>query len=156
MRISICAVGRLRSGPEKHLIDAYKTRFDKLGRGLSLGPLSLLEVEDRKNSGMVAEALLLQRSVPRDCHLTALDEHGDQMTSPEFAKFIVTLRDQGIKDLAFVIGGADGLDQSIKSQSKSQLSLGKMVWPHLLARAMLCEQIYRASGILAGTPYHRA
>jgi len=156
MRISICSVGRLRSGPEKQLIDDYKTRFDKLGRGLSLGPLSLLEVEDKKNAGIAAEALLLQRSVPRDCHLTALDEHGDQMTSPEFAKFIATLRDQGIKDLAFIIGGSDGLDQSIKSQSRSKLSLGKMVWPHLLARAMLCEQIYRASAILAGTPYHRA
>ena len=155
MQISICAVGRLRSSPEKHLIDNYKARFDKLGRGLSLGPLSLVEVEDKKNAGMATEALLLQRSLPRDCHLTALDERGEQMTSPEFAKFIATLRDQGIKDLSFVIGGADGLDPSLKSQSSSKLSFGKMVWPHLMARTMLCEQIYRAGTILAGTPYHR-
>jgi 23S rRNA (pseudouridine1915-N3)-methyltransferase len=155
MRISICAVGRLRSSPEKYLIDDYKTRFDKLGRSLSLGPLSLVEVEDKKNAGMVAEALLLQRSIPRDCHLTALDERGEQMSSPEFAKFIATLRDQGIKNLTFVIGGADGLDPYVKSQSRSKLSFGKMVWPHLVARVMLCEQIYRASTILAGTPYHR-
>ena len=155
MRISICAVGRLRSSPEKHLIDDYKTRFDKLGRSLSLGPLSLIQVEDKKKGGMAAEALLLQRSFPHNCHLIALDERGEQMTSPEFAKSIVTLRDQGIKDLTFIIGGADGIDPYLKSQCRSKLSFGKMVWPHILARVILCEQIYRAGTILAGTPYHR-
>ncbi len=155
MRVSVCAVGRLKSSPEKQLIDDYKTRFDKLGRSLSLGPLSLITVEDKKNAGMAAEAFLLQRSLPHVCHLTVLDERGEQMTSPEFAKFFATLRDQGIKDLAFVIGGADGLDASLKSQSCTKLSFGKMVWPHLLARVMLCEQIYRAVTILAHKPYHR-
>jgi 23S rRNA (pseudouridine1915-N3)-methyltransferase len=109
----------------------------------------------KKKSGMAAEALLLQRSFPHNCHLVALDERGEQMTSPEFAKSIVTLRDQGIKDLTFIIGGADGIDPYLKSQSRSKLSFGKMVWPHILARVILCEQIYRAGTILAGTPYHR-
>ncbi|MAT87641.1 MAG: 23S rRNA (pseudouridine(1915)-N(3))-methyltransferase RlmH [Aestuariivita sp.] len=156
MRISICAVGRIRPSPEKHLIDNYKNRFDKLGRNLNLGPLSVIEVEDKKKIGMAAEALLLQRSLPDDCYLTILDERGEQMTSTEFAKFIEALRDNGLKDLAFVIGGADGLDPSIKSQRRSMLSFGKMVWPHFMARAMLCEQIYRSGTILAGKPYHRA
>ena len=155
MRISICAVGRIKAGPEKYLIDNYKKRFDKIGRGLNLGPLSLIEVEDKKKIGMTAEAVLLQRSLPKSCYLAILDEKGKQMTSDEFAKFIGSLRDNGLKHLAFVIGGADGLDPSVKAQSRSNLSFGKMVWPHFMFRAMLCEQIYRSGTILAGMPYHR-
>ena len=155
MRISICAVGRIRAGPEKYRIDNYKKRFDKIGRGLNLGPLSLIEVEDKKKIGMTAEAVLLQRSLPKSCYLAILDEKGKQMTSDEFAKFIGSLRDNGLKHLAFVIGGADGLDPSVKAQSSSNLSFGKMVWPHMLMRVMLTEQLYRAATLLVGAPYHR-
>ena len=78
------------------------------------------------------------------------------MSSPDFANQLGIWRDQGRQDVAFVIGGADGIDPSLRAQADASLSFGKMVWPHMLARVMLCEQLYRAASILAGAPYHRA
>lgn len=155
MRVSICAVGRLRAGPEHDLIQDYASRFDKTGRGLGLGPLTISEVEDKKNIGMRAEAELLERVVPKGAKLCILDERGAVMTSPNFANQLGTWRDQGTSDVAFVIGGADGIDPSLRAQADFALSFGKMVWPHMIARMMLCEQLYRAASILAGSPYHR-
>ena len=128
MRVTICAVGRLRKGPEKDLIDDYTTRFDRTGRALGLGPLSLI----------------------------ALDERGSLMGSPEFATALARFRDDGCSDLAFLIGGADGLAPELRARADLSLSFGPMVWPHMLARVMLAEQLYRAASILAGAPYHRA
>ncbi len=156
MRVAICAVGRLKSGPERDLFDDYATRFDRTGRALGLGPLTLSEVEDKKGGGPVAEAHLLSKALPDRAILCALDERGRQMTSPEFAKLLANQRDQGCSDLAFLIGGADGLAPDLRARADLSLSFGKMVWPHMLARVMLAEQLYRAAGILAGTPYHRA
>lgn len=156
MRLHICAVGRLRSGPERVLVDDYVSRFDKSGRGLGLGPLTCTEVEDRKGGGMSGEATLLRRAVPAGAHLCVLDERGLLMTSPEFAQFLAKQRDQGQSDVAFVIGGADGLSHDLRAESHSALSFGSMVWPHMLVRVMLAEQLYRAASILAGSPYHRA
>ncbi|MFY9212730.1 MAG: 23S rRNA (pseudouridine(1915)-N(3))-methyltransferase RlmH [Aestuariivita sp.] len=155
MRIHICAVGRLRSGPEKTLIDDYATRFDRTGRGLGLGPLTLTEVEDRKGGGMSAEAGLLRAAVPKGAVLCALDERGAVMTSPDFAAVLAKWRDAGRSDLAFVIGGADGIAPALRAEADHSLSFGKMVWPHMMARVMLSEQLYRAASILAGSPYHR-
>jgi 23S rRNA (pseudouridine1915-N3)-methyltransferase len=155
VKVHICAVGRLRAGPEKTLIDDYVTRFDRTGRGLSLGPVSLLEVEDRKGGGMSAEATLLQRAVPQGAVVCALDERGTVETSPAFARRIAGWRDSGRSDLAFVIGGADGIDPDFRSQVDHLLSFGSMVWPHMMVRVMLAEQLYRAASILAGGPYHR-
>ncbi len=155
MRVHLCAVGRLRAGPEKALIDDYLLRFDRTGRALGLGPVTVHEVEDRKGGGMAAEAELLARAVPQGAVLVALDERGTQATSPEFAADLAAWRDGGRQDLALVIGGADGLAPDLRDRADRLLSLGRMVWPHMLARVMLAEQLYRAATILAGGPYHR-
>lgn len=148
-------MGRLRKGPEKALIDDYLTRFDRTGRSLGLGPARVVEVEDKRGGGMAAEAELLRRALPTGAALWCLDERGDAMTSPIFAERLGRVRDQGRGDLAFVIGGADGIDPSLRAQADMTLSFGAMVWPHMLVRVMLAEQMYRAASILAGSPYHR-
>ena len=156
MRVQICAVGRLRKGPEITLINDYLDRFGKTGRGLGLGPAHMHEVEDKKGLGMTAEATLLERAVPNGALVCALDERGPQMPSPDFANLMARWRDQGRQDVAFLIGGADGLDPGLRERADATLSFGRMVWPHMLVRVMLAEQIYRAATILAGTPYHRS
>ena len=155
MRIHICAVGRLRGGPEKTLIDDYVARFDRTGRNLGLGPARVIEVEDRKGGGKDTEAKLLRSAVPKGSLICALDERGVTLTSPKFADHLAKWRDQGQSDVTFLIGGADGLSQDLRKDADFALSFGEMVWPHMLARVMLSEQIYRAASILAGAPYHR-
>ena len=155
MRVQICAVGRLRSGPERDLYSDYLTRFDRTGRALGLGPAQLIEVEDKKNGGMAAEALLLEKSVPKGALICVLDERGRVETSPQFATRLAGWRDAGRQDVAFVIGGADGIDPALRDRADANLSFGKMVWPHMLVRVMLSEQLYRAASILANAPYHR-
>ncbi|ARE41254.1 LSU m3Psi1915 methyltransferase RlmH [Rhodovulum sp. P5] len=156
MRVHVCAVGRLRAGPERELIDDYATRFDRAGRGLGLGPLHFTAVEDRKGGGQAEEARLLSRALPEGAVLCALDERGKTVTSPAFADMLGRWRDEGRSDAVFVIGGADGLLPDLRARADTILSFGKMVWPHMLARVMLTEQLYRAASILAGAPYHRA
>lgn len=155
MQLSICAVGRLRAGPERTLCDDYIARFDKVARAHALGPLGLIEVEDKKGGGMAAEADLLTRACPQGALVCVLDERGKTLNSPELADHIGRWRDQGRSHAAFFIGGADGLSPDLRAKADFKLSLGRMVWPHMLARVMLCEQLYRAASILAGTPYHR-
>ena len=155
MRVQICAVGRLRKGPERDLYDDYLSRFDRTGRGLALGPAELIEVEDKKGGGMPAEASLLSRVIPSGALICTLDERGKLMSSPDFADLLANWRDQGRQNLSFVIGGADGIDPSLRAQADASISFGNMVWPHMLARVMLVEQLYRAASILSGGPYHR-
>lgn len=155
MRLHVCAVGRLRAGPERDLVDDYMLRFDRTGRPLGLGPITEHEVEDKKNLGMVAEAALLERAIPSGALLATLDERGRVMSSPEFAEQLARWRDAGRQDVAFVIGGADGIAPVLRDRAEFSLSFGKMVWPHMLVRVMLAEQLYRAATILGGGPYHR-
>jgi len=155
MRAHLCAVGRLRAGPERALVNDYLKRFDRTGRALGLGPVSEVEVEDRKGGGMEAEAALLARVVPQGAVLAVLDERGEVLSSPEFADRLARFRDAGRQDLAFVIGGADGIAPDLRGRADMALSFGRMVWPHMLVRVMLAEQLYRAASILAGAPYHR-
>ncbi len=156
MRVTICAVGRLRGGPEADLISDYVTRFDRTGRALGLGPLAVVEVEDRKGGGMAAEAALLRRAIPKGALVCCLDERGKVEPSPAFAKRIAGWRDAGRGEVVFVIGGADGLAPDLRADADHLTSFGEMVWPHMLVRVMLAEQLYRAASILAGGPYHRA
>jgi len=156
MRVHLCAVGRLRAGPERDLIDDYVTRFDRTGRALALGPFHEHEVEDRKGGGMEAEAALLERALPSGALLVTLDERGKLLSSPEFADMLAKWRDGGRQDVAFVIGGADGVAPGLRARADASISFGRMVWPHMLVRVMLTEQLYRAASILAGAPYHRA
>ena len=154
MRITLLAVGRLRKSPELALIDDYLDRFAKTGRGLGLPPVQLVEVEDKRGGGMAAEAALLDRVIPSDAALVTLDERGQMLTSPEFADRIAGFRDQA-RDIAFVIGGADGLDPALKRDAMLQLRLSSFTLPHALAQLVLCEQLYRAVSLLRGHPYHR-
>ncbi|MBE0453734.1 MAG: 23S rRNA (pseudouridine(1915)-N(3))-methyltransferase RlmH [Roseovarius sp.] len=156
MRLRICAVGRLRAGPESALVDDYLERFDRTGRALGLGPVSVQEVEDRRGGGMAAEAVLLERAIPQGAVVVALDERGRMTGSTEFADSLARWRDAGRSDMALLIGGADGLSPELRARADMVLSFGPMVWPHMLVRVMLAEQLYRAASILAGNPYHRA
>ena len=123
---------------------------------MGLGPVAELEVEDKKNLGMAAEAVLLERAIPTGALIATLDERGRVMSSIEFAEQLAKWRDGGRQDVAFVIGGADGIDPTLRGKAEFSLSFGRMVWPHMLVRVMLAEQIYRAATILGGGPYHRA
>ena len=156
MRVHICAGGRVKTGPERDLIDDYMTRFDRTGRALGLGPLSMHEVEDRKGGGRAGEAAMLERSLPDGALIAALDERGTVMSSPDFAALLGRWRDEGRRDCALAIGGADGHHKDLRARADLVLGFGPMVWPHMLVRVMAAEQIYRAAAILAGTPYHRA
>lgn len=93
--------------------------------------------------------------MPPAAHVIALDERGRARSSEAFAGHLAKLRDAGVRDLAFAIGGPDGLLPDFCRSCQEQLAFGPQTWPHLLARAMLAEQIYRAFAILAGHPYHR-
>ncbi|MEM7270130.1 MAG: 23S rRNA (pseudouridine(1915)-N(3))-methyltransferase RlmH [Pseudomonadota bacterium] len=155
MRVLICAVGRMRAGPEADLVSDYLKRFDNTGRPLGLGPATVHEVEDRKKRGAQAESALLLEAAPIGAALAALDERGKPLSSRAFAAFLEDQRDQGCRDLAFLIGGADGHHQELREKADRLISFGPMVWPHMLARVMLAEQLYRAASILAGAPYHR-
>lgn len=153
MRIGIVAIGRLARGPEAELVKLYAERASAAGRALGLGPVEVVEVEARK-SGKPGEAEALRPHLD-GAHVIACDEHGKPMASRAFAEEIGRLRDDGVRRLAFVIGGADGLDPTLLAQAKAKLAFGPQTWPHALARAMLAEQVYRAVSILAGSPYHR-
>ena len=156
LRISICAIGRAKASPAASLFADYQKRFDRTGRALSLGPLRLIELDDRKSTTRQAQAELLRKSISAGAFIVMLDERGTAHSSPAFAKTLAQWRDAGHTDIAFVIGGADGIDPEFRQEAGALLSFGKMVWPHMLARVMLAEQLYRAASILANLPYHRA
>ncbi len=156
MRVSLCVIGRLRTGPERALVEDYLDRFARTGRGIGLGPGQILEIEDKKGGGPAGEAALLRGLVPQGAVIVALDERGRGLSSPDFAARLAGWRDEGRRDCAILIGGADGLAPELREEADLVLSFGVMVWPHMLVRVMLAEQLYRAAGILAGTPYHRA
>jgi len=151
VRVHILAVGRVRRGPERDLYDSYVRQIR--------WPLSLIEVEEKKPVAgaerLRREADLLLRAIPDGATVIALDERGDSLASRDFAHRIESWRDTGQSDIAFVIGGADGLDPSVRDRAALILSFGRQTWPHQMARIMLIEQIYRAQQILAGHPYHR-
>ena len=156
MHIHLAAIGRFGSGrhggPERALFDHYATRV--------IPPIQLKELEDKRTASVAErrrrEADLLLGAVPRGGYLVALDETGRTLDSQAFASRLETLRDRGIRDLVFAIGGADGLHESVRDTADFALSLGPMTWPHLLVRGLIAEQIFRAQSILAGHPYHRA
>mgnify|MGYP001224224109 CR=1 FL=1 len=152
MRLWLAAVGRLRGGPIRELVEDYA--------GRSPWPFALREVEVRKRlSGDAlkrAEAELLLDAIPAGATVVALDERGRDLTSEDFAARIGAWRDAGVQDLAFLIGGADGHGEPVRQRADLTLAFGRMTWPHMLVRAMLAEQIYRAQTILSGHPYHRA
>lgn len=158
MRVHICAVGRLKAGPEKLLIDDYLSRLDAAGRPIGIAAGPVVEVEEKRKLDapqlMAREAELLLAAA-KGATIVAMDERGRNETSEVFARRLGEWRDNATSDLAFVIGGANGLAPAIREKAVHIMSFGAMTWPHMLARAMLAEQLYRAVTILSGHPYHR-
>jgi 23S rRNA (pseudouridine1915-N3)-methyltransferase len=160
MRLLLIAVGRLRAGPARDLFEEYRGRLRP--------PLELIEVEERRplagpelkrREGELLLAQLKRRQGKQDRGsrvLVALDEHGETLDTLGFARRYAGWRERAIEEIAFVIGGADGLAPEVKDGASLTLSLGPMTWPHLLVRGLLAEQLYRAQQILAGHPYHRS
>ncbi|CAN1724029.1 Ribosomal RNA large subunit methyltransferase H [Hyphomicrobium sp. 1Nfss2.1] len=159
MRLIVAAVGRLKDA-EKDLCVRYTKRFDAAGRSLGLGPLIITELNESRASGAEArksdEATRLLKAAGAASQIVALDEGGKMLSSVALADWLARIRDEGCKDLALLIGGPDGHGGEVASAATLKLSLGPMTLPHGLARAMLIEQLYRATTILSGHPYHRA
>ena len=153
MRIALICVGKLGRAPEAALARDYAERASASGRALGLGPVEIVEVEGRKG-GMAGEAEAILGRVG-NATLIACDERGKAMASRDFAARLGALRDEGVREIAFAIGGADGLDPRVKDAARERLAFGPQTWPHALVRAMLAEQVDRAVTILAGGPYHR-
>lgn len=155
MRILIAAVGRLRGGPETELAGDYVERAANSGRQLGFKSVEIAEVEAKPNGDQRAEASALFRATPDGARKILLDERGAEWTSRQLAEKLGRWRDDGVKDVVFWIGGADGVSQSVRDQADEKLALGRQTWPHRLVRAMIAEQIYRAVTILGAQPYHR-
>lgn len=159
MRISLFAVGRLKSGPEKELAERYLDRFAKAGPAVGLELARINEINESRSGNAETrkreEAAALDRMLGDGAVLILLDERGKALDSPGFADLLGTIRDQGRRDLVIAIGGPDGLDPDLTAKAAHRLCFGKMTWPHQLVRVMLGEQLYRAVTILSGHPYHR-
>jgi 23S rRNA (pseudouridine1915-N3)-methyltransferase len=157
VRITIAAVGRLKGGPELEMVADYVKRADVAGRALALGPVRVLEVETKTiGSDRDGEGKLLLDTLEAGSRIILLDEHGTAWPSTKLASNLARWRDEGVREVAFLIGGADGHGTLPRSAAFATLALGPQTWPHKLARVMLAEQIYRAVSINAGSPYHRA
>lgn len=158
-RLLVAAVGRLKPDAERTLVERYADRAAKAGASLGLS-LAIREVTESRAARAAdrqrEEAVALRAVIPPGGVVFALDEGGEILGSDAFARRIARLRDDGVSDLAFVIGGADGIDRDFVRGAQQRIAFGAMTWPHQLVRAMLAEQIYRAITILSGHPYHRA
>jgi 23S rRNA (pseudouridine1915-N3)-methyltransferase len=151
MELLIAAVGRARPGPWRTLYEDYADRV--------AWQVTLREIEVRQTlppaERRLREGRALRAAVPAGSTLVVLDAAGKAVTSGAFAERLRRWRDEGAARIAFLIGGAEGHDPESLAAADFVLSLGALTWPHLLARVMLIEQIYRAQQILAGHPYHR-
>jgi len=157
LKITILTIGRLGRAPEAALARDYAGRATAAGRSLGLGPVDIVELESKKPGKAAEGELLLQHldDAPGALHVIACDEHGKAHPSRAFAARIARLRDDGVRKLVLVIGGADGLSPDVLARADETLAFGVQTWPHALVRVMLAEQVYRAVTILAGGPYHR-
>jgi len=160
VRLQILCVGRLKAGPERQLIARYSERIGPAGRAVGLGPVDLREIAEssarRPDDRKIDEALRLAALLPEGSALWVLDEKGANLTSEDFARDLAKLRDDGAASLAFAVGGADGLDASLRQRANRTIAFGAMTLPHQIVRVLLLEQLYRAATIMSGHPYHRA
>ena len=139
MLLHVIARGKIARSPEAELVARYEKRI--------AWPLKLTEMPE--SGGRVPEPLT-------PCRRVLLDERGEQLGSEELATVLEKWRDGGIREARFVLGAADGHEAQERAEADLLLAFGRATWPHLLARAMLMEQLFRATSILAGHPYHRA
>ncbi len=151
MDILIAAVGKLRRGPEREIIDTYLRRMRWTVTIREIDIPGQLDPATR----MQRESDRLLDAVPEGAVVIALDRTGRNVTSEEFARRMENWRDDS-RRCAFLIGGAEGLNDRVRGRADLSLAFGKATWPHMLARCMLVEQLYRVHEILAGHPYHRA
>lgn len=154
MRVTLIAVGKLK---EPHFRDACAEYLKRLGPYASV---VVTEIDDRdvsadESRALAAEGEAILKAVPASAHVVVLDSRGAEKTSEEFSAWLADRMGSGSPDIAFVVGGAAGLDARVLSRASERLSLGRMTLPHQLARVVLLEQVYRAFRILRGEPYHR-
>jgi len=158
MRIAIAAIGRMKNGPERELVARYLERAGASGKPLALTGFDVTEINESRAGSATArkaeEAKALRSALP-DGITVMLDERGKAINSEQFARQIGRWRDDGRPAVGFVIGGADGIDPDFVRSADLVVSFSPMVWPHQLVRIMLAEQLYRATTILSGHPYHR-
>tara|TARA_B100002019_G_scaffold284904_1_gene293209 strand:- start:131 stop:589 length:459 start_codon:yes stop_codon:yes gene_type:complete len=151
MKLAVLAVGQMRGMDEAPLYQNYAKRIAQSGRQIGFEGLHLTEIKEQAE----ASAKLLAALDAHQGLIVLLDEGGENWTSRQFANRLAVWRDDGRGDALFVIGPSDGLDDNIKERGNITLSMGKMTWPHMMARIMLAEQLWRAISILSGHPYHR-
>lgn len=160
MRLEIVAVGKFKKGPEKDLLTGYLSQAAALGGRVGLRSITVREISESRAGSAAArreeEGRHLLAALKANAFLIAVDGRGTEMTSEKLASQVRRQLEVGTKDLAFLLGGPDGHLAEICDQSSLVLSLGRMTWPHRLARVMLAEQIYRSVTILINHPYHRA
>ncbi len=151
MRIIIAAIGKSRSGPERSLYEEY------IGRLPWRVTLRELEVKQDLSAPVrkTRETALLLEACQGVERIVAMDEKGEQLSSREFGLKLDGWRVNGASSMAFIIGGADGLDAAQLKNIHLKFAFGRASWPHMLARAMLAEQLYRAHTLMTGHPYHR-
>jgi 23S rRNA (pseudouridine1915-N3)-methyltransferase len=159
VRLSLLAVGRLKSGPERELVERYRQRIEGMGRTLGLSGLDMAELPEsrarREDDRRAEEAAALLDKAGASV-LIAFDERGKSPSSEAFAEKIRGWRDEGRAGVACMIGGPDGLDSKVRQRAELVVSFGALTMPHQIVRALVAEQLYRALTIIAGHPYHRA
>jgi 23S rRNA (pseudouridine1915-N3)-methyltransferase len=155
--LTLAAIGRLPGDvPEQQLARGWLQRTAQTGRPLGFKDARLVEVDPKlRTPDRDREAEALMRAFGADTQILLLDEHGSDPGSQGFATLLGSLKDQGVRETAVLIGGADGHGQAVRTAAARTLAFGRWTWPHRLVRAMAAEQLYRAVTILAGTPYHR-
>lgn len=159
MRITLLCVGRAKASAEQEICDSFLKRASSAGKSLGFTQIILEVVETSRASTaalrMAQESERLGKRIPSGAQLIVLDERGSSPSSTAFAEQLAALRDSGVRDLAFIVGGPDGLAKSLRNEVAEKLSFGPQTWPHLMVRAMLAEQVFRGLAILSGHPYHR-
>jgi 23S rRNA (pseudouridine1915-N3)-methyltransferase len=160
MRLLVAAIGRLKAGPERDLAEQYRKRAAQVGGRIGFRAVELLELRESRAAEvgrrMIEESIALANVIPPQAVTVVLDQRGDNLDSPTLANQLRRWRDDGRPAAIFIIGGDDGLAPSLRDKATLKLAFGIATWPHPLARAMLLEQLYRATTILSGHPYHRA
>jgi 23S rRNA (pseudouridine1915-N3)-methyltransferase len=159
MRIVVAAVGRLKTGPERELVERYRKRACDLGRSVGLSTLDIVEIRESRAQApdrrMVEESIAIANVIPERAVTVILDERGQDLSSESLSGHIKAWRADNRPAAVFVIGGDQGLAATLREQADLVLAFGRATWPHQLVRIMLLEQLYRAATILSGHPYHR-
>jgi 23S rRNA (pseudouridine1915-N3)-methyltransferase len=156
MRIKVYWVGRTQNAPIKSLISDYVARLSHLA---SVEIVEMPDLSKRRGlkgaSLLSAERVEMEHALSPEGRKVVLDAQGKQFSSPEFARWFAAAQTQGMREIAFILGGPDGIDPALLQQANVRLSLGAMTWTHEMARVLLLEQIYRAFSILRNIPYHK-